>query len=136
MEKKEKTNNVHYPEYWKSRKNRLKKSLVQELERTANSEAVEKDEYGEYKPGTFLHRNTVVTVSKEETSGWSLHIFCEHQVGLPLIKEVRNKYLPDKALMVLLLGSRAEERKMKGVVLYEIPQQKEDDTDASKEIQK
>ena len=50
-----------------------------------------------------------------------MHIFSEHPIGLPLIKEVRYTFLPDHVLMAQLFGTR-EDSHMKGVVLYEIPQ--------------
>lgn len=117
-----KTKKVVYPEYWAKRKNRLNPKLVMELEESAAKEPEVTDDYGEYKPGTFLFKNTVVTVNRSPESGWSLHIFSEHPIGLPLIKEVRYTFLPDQVLMAQLFGTR-EDRHMKGVVLYEIPQQ-------------
>lgn len=116
-----KTKRVVYPEYWAKRKNRLNPKLVKELEETAAREPEVTDDYGEYKPGTFLFKNAVVTVKRSTESGWSLHIFSEHPIGLPLIKEVRYTFLPDQVLMAQLFGTR-EDKHMKGVVLYEIPQ--------------
>lgn len=116
-----KTKRVVYPEYWAKRKNRLNPKLVKELEETAAREPEVTDDYGEYKPGTFLFKNAVVTVKRSPESGWSLHIFSEHPIGLPLIKEVRYTFLPDQVLMAQLFGTR-EDKNMKGVVLYEIPQ--------------
>ena len=116
-----KTKKVVYPEYWKKRKNRLNPLLVKELEESAAREPEVTDYYGEYKPGTFLFKSTVVTVKRSPESGWSLHIFSEHPIGLHLIKEVRYTFLPDQVLMAQLFGTR-EDRHMKGVVLYEIPQ--------------
>lgn len=115
---------VFYPEYWAKRKNRLNPKLVKELEETAAREPEVTDDYGKYKPGTFLFKNTVVTVKRDPQAGWSLHIFSEHPIGLPLIKEVRYKFLPDQILMAQLLDSR-EDDKMKGVILYELPQPEE-----------
>lgn len=116
-----KTKRVVYPEYWAKRKNRLNPKLVKELEETTAREPEVTDDYGEYKPGTFLFKNTIVTVKHSSEAGWSLHIFSEHPIGLPLIKEVRYTFLPDQVLMAQLFGTR-EDRHMKGVVLYEIPQ--------------
>lgn len=115
-----KTKKVVYPEYWAKRKNRLNPLLVKELEESAAREPEVTDDYGEYKPGTFLFKNTVVTVKRSPESGWSLHIFSEHPIGLHIIKEVRYTFLPDHVLMAQLFGTR-EDRHMKGVVLYEIP---------------
>lgn len=119
-----KTKKVVYPEYWAKRKNRLNPKLVKELEESAAREPEVTDDYGEYKPGTFLFKNTVVTVKRSPESGWSLHIFSEHPIGLPLIKEVRYTFLPDQVLMAQLFGTR-EGRNMKGVILYELPQPEE-----------
>ena len=104
-----KTKKVVYPEYWAKRKNRLNPKLVKELEESAAREPEVTDDYGEYKPGTFLFKNTVVTV-RRESGMWSCHIFSEHPIGLPLIKEVRYKFLPDNCCMVQLFGTR-EDRK-------------------------
>ena len=111
---------VFYPEYWAKRKNRLNPNLVKELEETAAREPEVTDDHGSYKPGTFLFKNTVVTV-RRESGMWSCHIFSEHPIGLPLIKEVRYKFLPDNCCMVQLFGTREESNELKGVVLYELP---------------
>lgn len=121
-----KTKKVVYPEYWAKRKNRLNPKLVKELEESAARDPEVTDDYGEYKQGTFLFKNTVVTVKRSPESGWSLHIFSEHPIiGLPIIKEVRYTFLPDQVLMAQLFGTR-EDRHMKGVVLYEIPEPEEE----------
>lgn len=116
----QKRSRVVYPEYWAKRKGRLNPELVKELEETAAREPSVTDDYGEYKPGTFLYRDVVVTVKNEPQSGWSVHIFSEHSIGLPLIKEIRYKYVPDRVIMVQVLGPRGEEQ-IKGVLLHEIP---------------
>ena len=116
----QKRSRVVYPEYWVKRKSRLNPELVKELEETAAREPSVTDDYGEYKPGTFLYRDVVVTVKNELQSGWSVHIFSEHSIGLPLIKEVRYKYVPDHVIMVQVLGPREEEQ-IKGVLLHEVP---------------
>ena len=115
------TKKVVYPEYWAKRKNRLNPKLKHELEETAAREAEVTDDYGEYKPGTFLFKNTIVTVKRHPTAGWSLHIFSEHPIGLPLIKDVRYTFIPDQVMMVQLFGTR-EGCHIKGVILYELPQ--------------
>ncbi len=112
---------VVYPDYWAKRKARIKPDLIKELEKSAASEPVETDEYGEYRLGTFLHRNTIVTV-KQEDGCWTVHIYSEQPIGLPMIKEIRYKYLPNRLLMAQLFGGREFNREVKGVVLYEIPQ--------------
>ena len=118
---------VVYPDYWKKRKHRLKPDFVKMLEDTAKAEPVATDKYGEYKPGTFLHKSYIVTVTKDEV--WGVHIFGEHPVTPQVIKEVRYKYMPDSVIMAQLYGSRADESELKGVVLYEIPSQVEDVAD-------
>jgi hypothetical protein len=122
----QKRSRVIYPEYWAKRKGRLNPELIKELEETAAREPSVADDYGEYKPGTFLYRDVVVTVKNESQSGWSVHIFGEHSIGLPLIKEVRYKYVPDHVLMVQILGSR-EDDQIKGVLLHEIPSGREEE---------
>lgn len=99
---------VVFPEYWAKRKHRMKKEFLEELNKAAKSEPVETDEYGEYKIGTFLHRSCIVTVKRDE-GVWSLHIYSENPVGLPLIKEIRYKYIPDRVLMAQLFGNREEQ---------------------------
>lgn len=116
----QKRSRVVYPEYWVKRKSWLNPELVKELEETAARESIITDDYGAYKPGTFLYRDAVVTVKNEPQSGWCVHIFSEHSIGLPLIKEVRYKYVPDHVIMVQVLGPREEEQ-IKGVLLHEIP---------------
>lgn len=118
------TKRVVYPEYWAKRKNRLNPKLVKELEESAAREPEVTDDYGEYKTGTFLYKNAVVTVKRDPVAGWSMHIFSEHPIGLPLIKEVRYRFIPDMVLMAQLFGTR-EGRNMKGVILYELPQPEE-----------
>ena len=120
-----KTNKVYYPEYWAKRKNRINPELIKKLENTAQAEAVCSDKYGEYKPGIFLHKSYIVTVTRDNNV-WSAHIFGEHPIGLPIIKEVRYKYLPNDVLIVYLLGDREEQRHLKGVMLYELPTHVED----------
>lgn len=115
---------VYYPEYWAKRRNKLNPNLVSELEKSAESEVVDADEHGVYKVGTFLFRNAIVTVRKDEKAGWSLHIFSEYNIGLPLIKEARYRYIPNGAVMCQLFPSREEDGKMQGVMLYEIPRMK------------
>ena len=116
----QKTVRVCFPEYWAKRKNRLNPELLKKLEDTANSGCVVSDDFGSYKPGTFLYKSAVVTVTQEGDL-WGLHIFSENPIGLPLIKEIRYKYLPDNLLMAQLFASRSDEKTLRGVVLYQIP---------------
>ena len=78
------------------------------------------DDYGVYKVGSFLYRNAFVTISKEDGL-WTLHVISEAPIGLPLIKEVRYKYLPNNLMMAQIFGDRAEANELKGVILYQIP---------------
>lgn len=121
-----KKSRVIYPEYWAKRKKRLDAGFIKMLEETARKEAECFDEYGEYKTGTFLYKSTIVSVRKENDL-WTLHMMSEVPIGLPLIKEIRYKFLPDKLLMAQLFEPRKDARKMKGVILYEIPNNQENE---------
>lgn len=59
-------------------------------------------------------------ISKEDGL-WTLHVISEAPIGLPLIKEVRYKYLPNNLMMAQIFGDRAEANEIKGVILYQIP---------------
>ena len=102
---------VVYPEYFKKKKKR---------EETAKADFTDVDDYGVYKVGSFLYRNAFVTISKEDGL-WTLHVISEAPIGLPLIKEVRYKYLPNNLMMAQIFGDRAEANEIKGVILYQIP---------------
>lgn len=102
---------VVYPEYFKKKK---------KLEETAKADFTDVDDYGVYKVGSFLYRNAFVTISKEDGL-WTLHVISEAPIGLPLIKEVRYKYLPNNLMMAQIFGDRAEANEIKGVILYQIP---------------
>lgn len=110
---------VNYPPFWQKRRAKMRVELIEELEKSANSEVIESDEYGEYRAGVFLHKNTIVSVVYNNDL-WALQIHCDEQVGLHLIEEIRYKYIPNKALMAHLLGSR-ESMDKSDVILYEIP---------------
>lgn len=117
MEKKKK---IVYPDFWAKRKNIIRPDLKKELEDTANREPEVTDKYGEYKVGTFLHGCAIVTVGREDNL-WCLHIYSERPIGLPLIREIRYKYLPDDALIAQVFGSREEDSKLDGIILCEVP---------------
>lgn len=51
----------------------------------------------------------------------------EVPIGLPLIKEIRYKFLPDNLLMAQLYAPRKDASEMKGVILYEIPNNQENE---------
>ena len=88
--------------------------------KTAKADFTDVDDYGVYKVGSFLYRNAFVTISKEDGL-WTLHVISEAPIGLPLIKEVRYKYLPNNLMMAQIFGDRAEANEIKGVILYQIP---------------
>ena len=93
---------------------------IKKLEETAKADFTDVDDYGVYKVGSFLYKNAFVTISKEDGL-WTLHVISEAPIGLPLIKEVRYKYLPNNLMMAQIFGDRAEANEIKGVILYQIP---------------
>lgn len=111
---------VVYPEYFKKKKKRMRPDFIKKLEETAKADFTDVDDYGVYKVGSFLYRNAFVTISKEDGL-WTLHVISEAPIGLPLIKEVRYKYLPNNLMMAQIFGDRAEANEIKGVILYQIP---------------
>lgn len=111
---------VVYPDYFKKRKKRMSHDFTRLLEDTARREFTDADDFGVYKVGTFLYKSVIVTVSKESNL-WTLHMISEVPIGLPLIKEVRYRFLPDNLMMAQIYGNRADEKELKGVVLYQIP---------------
>lgn len=115
--------NVFWPAYWAKRKNRLAKGFVKMLYETAKKDYDTIDDYGVYKPGTFLHGACIVEVARDNGI-WSVHIISEHPITLSIVTDIRDKYLPDNLMMAMIFGTRAERRKMKGVLLYEIPREK------------
>ena len=52
--------NIQLPQYWKKKK--LNPEFIKELESTAKSDPFTKDEFGEYRFGTFLHGCAIVKV--------------------------------------------------------------------------
>ena len=125
---------VIYPQYWAKRKHRLNKELVKLLQESANREPEVKDGYGEYKPGTFLHRAFVVTVGYENGL-WSIHIIGDAPITGAIIKEVRYKYVPDYCLMLQFYPSREESKATKGIILYEMPGSTQKDGEPEKEAE-
>lgn len=109
---------VYFPEYWKKKK--LNPSFVGELKKTANSEPYAQDEHGEYRLGKFLHSCAIVVVGVVDNL-WTLEIHSENPIGLPMIQEIRYKYLPDNLMMAMLFLPRKERTSAKTVVLYQIP---------------
>lgn len=116
---------IHFPEYWAKRKHKLSKGLLKVLQATADADPEVVDTFGEYKRGTFLHRACVVTITRDNDL-WNCHIFSEAMpVTLPIIQEVRDKYIPDGVMMAQLFPSREERKGLSGVILYEIPNTEE-----------
>lgn len=111
---------VVYPEYFKKKKKRMRPDFIKKLEELQKrilpmwmiTECI--------KLVLFLYRNAFVTISKEDGL-WTLHVISEAPIGLPLIKEVRYKYLPNNLMMAQIFGDRAEANEIKGVILYQIP---------------
>ncbi len=114
---------IYFPEYW--RKKRLKCSFVSQLEETAKKTATLKDKHGEYKDGIFLHGCSIVKVSVNKIGLWCVEIHSEHPVGLPMIQEIRYKFIPNDCLMAMLLPSRKERSGNDLITLYQIPNQEE-----------
>lgn len=111
---------IHYSPYYEKRKNRLSEGMKKILAESANNKYEAVDEYGVYRTGTFFYGAAIVTVNKEDGL-WSVHIISEHPIHLPMIKEIRYKFLPDDVMMAMLFSSREESKAMKGVILYQIP---------------
>jgi hypothetical protein len=121
---------IHIPEYWKKHRGNLDVEILKELQQTAEAEPVMEDAYGKYKPGTFLHRSFIVTVTMENDL-WAVHIFGKDIINQPVIQEVRDKYIPDYCMMIQFYPSRAEREALQGVVLYEMPGSTEVDSPES-----
>lgn len=131
-------NKIHYPDYWKKRKHRLNIELVKRLQETANADPVMEDAYGKYKPGTFLYKNYIVTVTYENGL-WNVHIFgeanCLGDLVIPqfTIQDVRDRFVPDYCMMLQFFPSREERKAARGVILYEMPGSVEEDKEAKAE---
>lgn len=112
---------IEWSDFFKKRANRLKKDFIKELQDSANNRYVEADAYGVYREGTFLHSACVVTVERDKDNGlWVLQITSEQPITLPIIKQVRYKYLPNDMMVCLMLPPRENESK-NSVMLYEMP---------------
>lgn len=111
---------IHFPEYWKKHKGNITPELMKELQESAEREPLMEDAFGKYKPGTFLHRAFIVTVTRENDL-WNVHIFGKETVTQAIIQEVRDRFVPDYCLMLQFYPSREERQTIKGVILYEMP---------------
>ena len=113
--------NIVFPEYWAKRKHLLNAGLLKDLQETADREPVVTDAYGSYKPGTFLFKACIVTVTVEDGL-WMIHIFSQAMpITLPIIQEARDRYIPDYCMMVQFYPSRAERGTLMGIQLCEMP---------------
>lgn len=112
---------AYFPPYFNSRKSKMKKDFLDKLEKSANSEVIESDDFGEYRAGIFLWRNCIVSVGREDEC-WSLHIHSESEVlEERYVKEIRYKFVPDRCVMVKLYQSRSVKAPDNVVVLIETP---------------
>lgn len=112
---------IEFTEYWEKRKHLINAGLMEVLQNTANQEPEVKDAYGKYKQGTFLFKCFIVTVTRENGL-WMLHIFSQAMpITLPIIQEVRDKYIPDYCMMVQFYPSRQERNTLQGIQLCEMP---------------
>ena len=121
---------IEFPEFWAKRKHLINAGLMEVLQNTANQEPEVEDAYGKYKQGTFLFKCFIVTVTRENGL-WMLHIFSQAMpITLPIIQEVRDKYIPDYCMMVQFYPSRQERNTLQGIQLCEMPGSiQEDDAD-------
>ena len=112
---------IEFPEYWAKRKHLINAGLMEVLQNSANQEPEVEDAYGKYKQGTFLFKCFIVTVTRENGL-WMLHIFSQAMpITLPIIQEIRDKYIPDYCMMVQFYPSRQERNTLQGIQLCEMP---------------
>ena len=129
----ERKKNLVYPPYFAKRKHLLNAGLIKLLQETADKDPDVVDVYGEYKEGTFLHRFCIVTVTRENGL-WMIHIYSEdNPITLPIIQEVRDKYVPDYCMMVQFYPSREERNTLKGIQLCEMPGSIQEDVPEEKQ---
>lgn len=127
---------IEFPPFWEKRKHLINASLMEVLQNSANQEPEVEDAYGKYKQGTFLFKACIVTVTRENGL-WMLHIFSQAMpITLPIIQEVRDKYIPDYCMMVQFYPSRQERNTLQGIQLCEMPGSiQEDDADNVEQAQ-
>lgn len=127
---------IEFPEFWAKRKHLINAGLMEVLQNTANQEPEVEDAYGKYKQGTFLFKCFIVTVTRENGL-WMLHIFSQAMpITLPIIQEVRDKYIPDYCMMVQFYPSRQERNTLQGIQLCEMPGSiQEDDAEGIEPVQ-
>jgi hypothetical protein len=116
-----KRSGVEIPQYWKKRIKPYQSKTWNTLVSSAKSDPVAKDEYGEYRKGLFLYGCAMVQVEVCDNDLWRVTIRSENSIGLPLIKAIRDKYIPDAFLMAMLFQDRAERYGDNIVQLYQLP---------------
>lgn len=121
---------IEFPEYWAKRKHLINAGLMEVLQNSANQEPEVEDAYGKYKQGTFLFKCFIVTVTRENGL-WMLHIFSQEMpITLPIIQQIRDKYIPDYCMMVQFYPSRQERDVLQGIQLCEMPGSIQEDDQA------
>ncbi len=129
-----KKDSVEIPQYWKKRiKPNEKSKLWNKLVSSAKSDPVATDSYGEYRKGLFLYGCAMVHVEVCDNDLWRVTIRSENPIGLPLIKAIRDKYIPDAFLMAMLFQDRAERFSNNIVQLYQLPNSNEAEMTEDKE---
>ena len=112
---------IEWSEYFRKKANRLNKEFIKELQESADNSYVDADAYGAYREGTFLHSACVVKVARDEDNGlWVLQILSEQPITLPIIKQIRYKFLPNDIMVTMMLPPREMVNK-RSVMLYEMP---------------
>lgn len=107
------------------RKRKLAENFIRQLCITYLSDAVETDEYGEYKPGTFTFKSCVVIVEQiDDSSGsylWRLHAMSDKQIPDSVIWEMRDRFIPNRCSMLRFYEGRDKRLENKEVVMLEYP---------------
>lgn len=111
-------------DYFINRRQRIKKELLESLKETYLREPVDVDPYGSYKPGVFTYGAFWVFVEYDaESHLWQLQILPGEKgqpVGEHVVRQVRDKFIPDYAWMSRMYPPRGE-RSESGVILYQMP---------------
>ena len=109
---------MQLPPYW-AKKN-LSKKMLTEIEKSLKSEPVITNMDGEYRTGTFLYSHAIVIVNVIDGL-WCIEIHSEYAIGLPLIKDVRYKFLPSGMIFALIFPPKGGVMDVNFVTLYQIP---------------
>lgn len=118
-------------DYWMRRRDRLDPDFLKELKETARREPVTADSYGSYKTGIFTYGSFVVMVS-QDNGWWRLEILtAEPGAKIPenVVENIRYKFIPDDAWMCKAYAPREAQRQLEGVLLMEIPFNKEQESE-------